>query len=509
MSIHNFTENYNPPPVDGMLVGGGKLPHNIDIEQGLLGALLIDNRNLETVSGVVKPEHFYEHLHADIYSAIVAENTAGRSASPVTLQFQFEDYPDVSDDMTVGQYLGRLAFNSAPSVSVKSYAETLADLARRREVIGIAQDMICRASAPEKTTASVIEDAESNLFTLRISTSSRHNMEFSMSEAVDQAINQANAAHEIKGGLFGLSTGLVDVDNTLGGLAPSDLIILGGRPSMGKTALATNIANTTASTGGFVHFFSQEMSAQQLATRLIAERADLSSADIRRGKFHDEEFRRMSDAGRELAKLPIHIDQTGGIKLAQLAMRARRMKDRHDTKLVVIDYLQLMSPPKSGGNRVQDITEITTGLKALAKELGVPVLALSQLSRALETREDKRPQLSDLRESGSIEQDADVVMFVFREEYYVERRKPSETDFAAIDKWEAELTAVAGKGEVIIGKQRHGPTGTVEVQFDAARTRFSNLAKEDRTPPKPEPYRSSHILPTTTSQRAMAQAVQR
>jgi replicative DNA helicase len=302
-------------------------------------------------------------------------------------------------------------------------------------------------------------------------------------------------AYKRDGGLSGVATGFRDLDSKMGGLQPSDLIIVAGRPSMGKTALATNIAFHVARAlargdhgdgrpaEGVVGFFSLEMSSEQLATRIIAEQAGISSEKIRRGRIDANEFDRIVEAAQELQTLPLFIDQTGGITVAQLAARARRLKRQHGLALLVVDYLQLLagSSRRASEGRVQEVTEITTGLKALAKELAVPVIALSQLSRQVEQREDKRPQLSDLRESGSIEQDADVVMFVFREEYYVERRQPREGSPEHLA-WQDEMEQVQGLADVIIGKQRHGPTGTVRLQFRADITRFADLAQSAHLP---------------------------
>ena len=311
--------------------------------------------------------------------------------------------------------------------------------------------------------------------------------------ALTTAIEMAGAAYQRAGHLSGLSTGLTDLDNKLGGLQSSDLIILAGRPSMGKTALATNIAYNIAKSyraeqqpdgtmkaadGGIVGFFSLEMSAEQLATRILSEQAEIGSEKIRRGMINEDEFRKLVEVSRVMSESPLYIDQTGGISIAQLAARARKLKRQKGLGVLIVDYLQLLTgSSRRESNRVQEITEITTGLKALAKELAVPIIALSQLSRQVEQREDKRPQLSDLRESGSIEQDADVVMFVYREEYYVERLKPSEGT-AEFSEWQQKMMSVSGKAEVIIGKQRHGPVGTVELSFESHLTRFSNLARD-------------------------------
>jgi replicative DNA helicase len=324
----------------------------------------------------------------------------------------------------------------------------------------------------------------------------------SFGTALTHAIEMANSAYERDGHLSGISTGLTDLDSKLGGLQSSDLIILAGRPSMGKTALVTNIAYNVAKAyraeiqpngeektidGAKVGFFSLEMSAEQLATRILSEQAEIASEKIRRGMITQEEFNKLVVVSQEMSRAPLFIDQTGGITVAQLAARARKLKRQHGLGLLIIDYLQLLagSSKSSSANRVQEITEITTGLKALAKELQVPIIALSQLSRAVEQREDKRPQLSDLRESGSIEQDADVVMFVFREEYYVERLKPNESD-PKFQEWQQKMMQVSGKAEVIIGKQRHGPVGTVPLSFESQFTRFGNLARDAWMPERME-----------------------
>ncbi|MBN9060589.1 MAG: replicative DNA helicase, partial [Rhizobiales bacterium] len=341
-----------------------------------------------------------------------------------------------------------------------------------------------------------IEDAERRLFAL--AETGRNDGGFqSFEDALKAAIDMASAAYQRDGHLSGISTGLDDLDRQMGGLQPSDLIVLAGRPAMGKTSLVTNIAfniakayrgevqpdgSTKSVNGGIVGFFSLEMSSEQLATRIIAEQSGVSSSHIRRGSLDERQFAKVVEASREMARIPLYIDQTGGISIAQLTARARRLKRQRGLDLLIIDYLQLLQGSGKGqANRVQEITEITTGLKALAKELAVPVIALSQLSRQVEAREDKRPQLADLRESGSIEQDADVVMFVYRDEYYLKGKMPKEGT-EEFFKWQAEMEQVAGVAEVIIGKQRHGPTGTVPLQFEAEITRFSNLAKRDHLP---------------------------
>ncbi|MFA5898711.1 MAG: replicative DNA helicase, partial [Hyphomicrobium sp.] len=376
----------------------------------------------------------------------------------------------------------------------EDYGRTVYDLATRRALIIIGEDLVNNAydSPVDLSPRQQIEDAEGRLYGL--AEQRKYGSGFlGFSDALSTAIEMAAAAYERDGHLSGLSTGLVDLDGKLGGLQSSDLIILAGRPSMGKTALATNLAYNIAKAyraeqqpdgsmktldGAIVGFFSLEMSAEQLATRILSEQSEIGSEKIRRGMITEPEFRKLVEVSQEMGRIPLYIDQTGGISIAQLAARARKLKRQKGLGLLVVDYLQLLSgSSKRSDNRVQEITEITTGLKALAKELQVPIIALSQLSRQVEQREDKRPQLSDLRESGSIEQDADVVMFVFREEYYVERLKPAEGT-AEFTEWQQKMMSVSGKAEVIIGKQRHGPVGTVELSFESHLTRFGNLARE-------------------------------
>jgi replicative DNA helicase len=390
--------------------------------------------------------------------------------------------------------LGTLAANATSLINVEDYGRTVYDLATRRELIIIGEDMVNGAydSTVEQTPQRQIEESETRLYDL--AEQRKYGQGFlGFGAALANAIDMANAAYQRAGHLSGLATGLTDLDSKLGGLQSSDLVILAGRPSMGKTALATNIAYNIAKAyrserqpdgtdktvdGAIVGFFSLEMSAEQLATRILSEQAEIPSEKIRRGMIEQPEFHKLVDVSREMSQIPLYIDQTGGISIAQLAARARKLKRQKGLGLLVVDYLQLLTGHKrQSDGRVQEVSEITTGLKALAKELNVPILALSQLTRQVEQRDDKRPQLSDLRESGSIEQDADVVMFVFREEYYVERKKPSEGD-GKFGEWMQEMARVHGKAEVIIGKQRHGPTGTVPLSFEAQFTRFGNLSRD-------------------------------
>jgi replicative DNA helicase len=470
-------------------------PHNFEAEQALLGAILVNNEACDRVSSFLKAEHFFDALHGRIYDHAAKLIWAGKRATPITLKTFFQGDEPVGE-LTVPQYLGRLAANATTIINAEDYGRTIYDLAIRRNLIQIGEGMVNTAyDAPIDAPPAVqIEDTEQKLYEL--AETGKYGSGFEpFTTALTDAIDMAANAYRRDGGLSGLATGFSDLDQRMGGLQPSDLIIVAGRPSMGKTALATNIAYHVAQSyrrdpdsqaaldGAVVGFFSLEMSAEQLATRIISEQAYIPSERIRRGRIESEEFDRIVEVSQELQNLPLYIDQTGGITVAQLAARARRLKRQRDVGLIVVDYLQLLSGStrRAAEGRVQEVSEITTGLKALAKELHVPVLALSQLSRQVEQREDKRPQLADLRESGSIEQDADVVLFVFREEYYVERRQPRENT-EEHKQWQQEMDLVTGKAEVIIGKQRHGPTGTVRLQFTPEFTRFGNLAAEERLP---------------------------
>ena len=467
-----------------------EMPQSIDAEQALLGAILVNNYAYDRVSEFLTAEHFFDPLHAQIFGAIAQLIQEGKQAVPVTLAPFFEAAGPIDDDLTVPQYLVRLAVNATTIINAKDYGRTIHDLYVRRQIILLAEDMANSAfDAPiDFPPDNQIQEAEGRLYQLA-EKGTGGTGEISFSVAASQAVERANAAYRNKGKLVGLPTGLADLDKKLGGLQPSDLVVLAGRPSMGKTALATNIGWHIAKNGREledgeiaptpVHFFSLEMSAEQLAARILAAEASVSSDRVRRGAVDDREISDFIRAGHRRSGVPLIIDATGGISIAQLAQRARRTKRKHGTSLIVVDYIQLMSGAKKrDGNRVAEITEITTGLKALAKELNVPILALSQLSRKVEERADKRPQLADLKESGSIEQDADVVMFVFREEYYVEREKPGQTDLAKMAEWSASMAAVKGKAEVIIGKQRHGPLGVIPLAFNAELTTFSDLARE-------------------------------
>ncbi|MGI9484032.1 MAG: replicative DNA helicase [Hyphomicrobiales bacterium] len=477
-------------------------PHNLEAEQALLGAILVNNEACDRVSGFLQPEHFFEPLHARIFEAAATLIRSGKLASPVTLKTFFES------DATLAEiggpaYFARLAAAATTIINAEEYGRTIYELAQRRTLIDIGTDIVNESfdTPVDSSPRELIERAEQSLY--KLAETGKYGQGFQpFGTALTDAIDMAAAAYERDGGLSGISCGLTDIDQRMGGLQKADLVILAGRPSMGKTSLATNIAYQVAKSyeaehqpdgtvkvtnGGVVAFFSLEMSSEQLASRILSERAEISSEKIRRGKISEAEFQRLVEASQEMSSLPLYIDDTGGLTIAQVAARARRLKRQRGLGLIVVDYLQLLagSSRRASEGRVQEITEITTGLKALAKELEVPVMALSQLSRQVEQREDKRPQLSDLRESGSIEQDADVVAFVFREEYYVERRQPRENTPEHYE-WQEEMDSVMGTAEVIIGKQRHGPTGTIKLQFQAEFTKFSNFVADEYLPERME-----------------------
>ncbi len=466
------------------------VPHSIEAEQQLLGALLTNNDVYDKIASIITPKHFYDPVHARIFETAAARIAKNNLASPVTLKAFFED-DDGLKELGGPAYLARLAGAAISAFAVRDYAQLIYDLAIRRDLIALGQEISAKAARVDVASEpkEQIVEAEQQLYKLAEQGQTESGFQ-SFLKAVTDAVNVANAAYQREGGLAGIATDLMDMDKMLGGLHKSDLLILAGRPSMGKTSLATNIAYNVAKAykrgklqdgsegaldGGVVGFFSLEMSAEQLAGRILAEASEISSHKIRQGDMDETEFRRFVDAAKELEACPLFIDDTAAIPIAQLAARARRLKRTHGLDLLIIDYLQLVRGTSE--NRVQEIGEISMGLKAIAKELQIPVIALSQLSRQVESREDKRPQLSDLRESGSIEQDADVVMFVFREEYYAEREKPSDHELDKMAEWQDRMSRLHGKAEVIIGKQRHGPIGTVELSFEAQFTRFGNLVK--------------------------------
>lgn len=479
-------------------------PHNVQAEQALLGAIFVNNESWDRVSDIVQYEHFYEPVHQRIYQLCSNLIREGKKATPVTLKTFLPADADVAG-LPIDKYLARLAAEATTVINAPDYAKTIRALADRRGLLDISRELERQALEGDETleVSEIVEDAEERLFDL-VSFEREGNGFMSFTDAVKDSIDHAAKAYQRDGGLSGLATGLLDLDNHLGGLQKSDLIIIAGRPGMGKTALATGIAYHVASNyrgqprpdghmetveGGIVGFFSLEMSAEQLATRVISEQSEVPSSRIRRGDIREAEFEKMANKAKDISSIPLYIEQRGGLSIAQLCSRARRLRRQRGMDLMVVDYIQLLSGTHNRqGNRTQEVTEITTKLKALAKELNIPILALSQLSRAVEQREDKRPQLSDLRESGSIEQDADVVMFVYRDEYYLAKAEPKEAGDAWFE-WETKLKAAEGKADIIVDKQRHGPTGTVQVQFQAQFTRFGNLAREDHLP------RRSNIVP--------------
>jgi replicative DNA helicase len=478
------------------------LPHNIEAEAALLGAMMIDNRLVEDVQIKLRADHFFEPLHGRIYDAILKLADRNMVANPVTLRPLFE-----ADEAMRGLggpgYLAQLTGSGATLIGARDFAEQIYDLALLRALIGVGREMVERAvdTSDSVDPKGQIEEAEISLYRVAEQGGESGSVK-SFGQATRLAVEQAERALNSGGHLSGITTGLDSLNTKIGGLHHSDLMILAGRPGMGKTSLATNIAFNAArrlirdredgiedekSVGAAVAFFSLEMSADQLATRILSEQSGISSENLRMGKISQQDFRNLARAAAELENLPLYIDDTPGLTIAALRTRARRLKRQRGIGFIVIDYLQLLqgSGRNSDGNRVQEISEISRGLKQLAKELHVPVLALSQLSRAVEQREDKRPQLSDLRESGSIEQDADMVWFVYREEYYVaarEPKRPIEGDdaktFEAHEGWARDMERAFGLSELIIAKQRHGATGKVKLKFDAKITRFSDLADD-------------------------------
>jgi replicative DNA helicase len=481
------------------LPGVRRLPHNIDAEMALIGAVLVNNRAYERVAEFLRPDHFALAEHRRIFAACQRLIEKGQIADPVTLRAYF-DQDEALADIGGTSYLMRLADAAVTVIHTGEYGRLIHDLALRRELIQLGEDVVNRAyeAELEDTAQTQIEIAEKGLYDLATHGTADGGFE-TFDRALTGALQIAEAAHKRQGLLSGVPTGFADLDGKLGGLHPSDLIILAGRPSMGKTALATNMAfhaarayrtertgegATTVVDGAVVGFFSLEMSREQLATRILAEQTQIPSDWIRRGMVANDKFPDLVVKSGELQRLPIFIDDSPALSISAMRTRARRLKRQHNLGLIVIDYLQLIAPTAGSrhDSRVQELSEITRGLKALAKELHVPVLALSQLSRAVEQREDKRPQLADLRESGTIEQDADVVMFIFREQYYHARTEPTQKAEESLDKylerhdrWKQRGEEIHNKAEVLIAKQRHGPIGKVELFFDEQFTRFGDL----------------------------------
>ncbi len=488
------------PGGSGAVVGIGaprQMPNNLPAEQNLLGALLLDNGVMERIDDRLRAEHFYDPLHGRIFSTMMRLIDRGQLANPVTLK-TFFSATEEGQTTEIEDYLGELADGVISIAQATDYASTIYETHLRRELIRIGDEVISDASHPDVDLPATtqIETAEAKLFQLAETGEAGAGLR-SFENVAAAAINQAAIALKSDGGLSGYSTGLTGLNNKMGGLHRSDLIILAGRPAMGKSALATNIAfhvattTRTGETAAPVAFFSLEMSAEQLGTRILSERARIDSNSIRQGQLSSEEFDRLIEASDALSTAPFFIDDTPSLSVSQVASRARRMKRTTGLGLIVIDYLQLLMPQLGvrPENRVQEISNISRALKAMAKELDVPVVALSQLSRAVEQREDKRPNLADLRESGSIEQDADVVLFVYRDEYYLAKKEPeresheSEEKFnLRYDLYRERLEKAHNKAEVIIGKQRHGPTGMIDLHFEKSLTKFSDLTDSSQVP---------------------------
>ncbi len=476
-----------------------ELPHNIEAEAALLGALMIDNRLVGDVQMLLSTHHFFEDIHGRIFDAILKMADKNMVANPVTLRPMF-DQDEAMKELGGAGYLAKLTGSGAALIGAKDFARQIYDLALLRELVSVGRDMVQGALDTSESIdpKGQIEAAEMALYTVAEAGGESGGTK-TFAQATKVALDMAEKAQNSGSNMPGITTGLTLLNARTGGLQKSDLIILAGRPGMGKTALATNIAFNTASRwlrdqeagvgddksgGARVAFFSLEMSADQLATRILAENSGISSEDLRRGNIQRSEFSRLARTAGELNTLPLYIDDTPALTIAALRTRARRLKRQHKIGFIVVDYLQLLQGSGNGrdGNRVQEISEISRGLKTLAKELEVPVLALSQLSRAVEQREDKKPQLSDLRESGSIEQDADIVLFVFREEYYHEQREPKNQDSPEYAAWFADGDKHSGRADVIVAKNRHGATGKVELKFEAKYTKFSDLADPSHYP---------------------------
>ena len=459
-----------------------KQPSNLEAEQALLGSILVNNDIIDEISGIINISSFYDPAHTKIFEVIEILNNKGMIANPITLKNYFEK-DDMLNEVGGTEYLVKLTRFSSSTKQAVDYAKVIHEMYLRRELVQISDKLSSETlNAKDQNAEKIIESTEKSLFDLAERGSFSQSF-LKFNQALDQTIEMATLAMKNEKGIVGVPTGLTELDEKLGGLHKSDLIILAGRPSMGKTALATNIAYHASQTiqnrqeKSSVAFFSLEMSSEQLSTRILSEQARIKSDDIRRGKVTEEEINRYIETSRNIYNLPLFIDETPAITIATLSNRARRIKRLFGLSLIVVDYIQLMRANlNKNEGRVQEISEITQGLKALAKELSVPVLALSQLSRAVEQRDDKQPQLADLRESGSIEQDADVVMFVYREEYYLERKQPKLKTIEHAE-WQSKMNDVNGLADIILGKQRHGPTGTVKVEFEGIYTKFKDLSK--------------------------------
>ena len=455
-----------------------ELPNNIEAEQAVIGSILVSNDIFDEINTIISSINFYDPMHQKIFEAIESLIYKGMLANPITLKKYFEDE---KDDINVPEYLVKVTKFSTSVRQAIEYSKIIYDMFVRRELIKISEETIDSAKLNEldKTGQNIIENSERQLFDLAEKGSFNSSL-IKFDDAMKQTIEMASAAYKNEEGIVGVPTGLRDLDDKLGGLHQSDLIIIAGRPSMGKTSLATNIAFNAAQKlqdsgkKSSVAFFSLEMSSEQLSTRIISEQARISSNDIRRGRISDDQFDKFLETSKNISELPLYIDETPAISIAALSNRARRIKRLFGLDMIVVDYIQLMrGTTYNKDGRVQEISQITQGLKAIAKELAVPVVALSQLSRQVEQRDDHKPQLADLRESGSIEQDADVVMFVYREGYYLSRKEPREATVEHAE-WQAKMNEVAHLAQIIIGKQRHGPIGNVTLEFEERFTKFKD-----------------------------------
>ena len=455
-----------------------ELPNNIEAEQSVIGSILLNNEIFDEINLLINSKNFYDPMHQKIFMAIEKLIYSGMLANPITLKNYFENE---KDELNIPNYLFKITKFSTSSRQAIEYSKLIYDLYVKRELIKISENIIHTAKLNDLDNdgKSIIENFEKSLFDLAEKGSFSSSL-VKFDEAMKMTIEMASSAYKNEEGIVGVPTGLTDLDYRLGGLHKSDLLIIAGRPSMGKTALATNIAFNAAKKiqndgrKSTIAFFSLEMSSEQLSTRILAEQSRIKSNDIRRGKISEEQFDKFIEISKNISELPLYIDETPAISIAALSNRARRIKRLYGLDMVVVDYIQLMKASNFREGRVQEISEITQGLKALAKELSVPVLALSQLSRAVEHRDDKKPQLSDLRESGSIEQDADVVMFVYREAYYLQGKEPRPATVEHAE-WQAKMNDISHLAEIIIGKQRHGPTGNVMLEFEAMFTKFKDL----------------------------------
>ena len=455
-----------------------ELPNNIEAEQSVIGSILVTNEIFDEISTIVSNVNFYDPMHQKIFNSIESLIYKGMLANPITLKNYFEDE---KDDLDIPEYLVKITKYSTSSRQAIEYSKIIYDMFVRRELIKISEQTIDNAKINDLDTngQNIIENSERLLFDLAEKGSFNSSL-VKFDDAMKLTIEMASAAYKNEGGIVGVPTGLRDLDDKLGGLHQSDLIIIAGRPSMGKTSLATNIAFNAAQNilenekKSSVAFFSLEMSSEQLSTRILSEQARISSNDIRRGRISDEQFDQFLETSKNITELPLFIDETPAISIAAMSNRARRIKRLYGLDLIVVDYIQLMKGAfNNKDGRVQEISQITQGLKAIAKELGVPVVALSQLSRQVEQRDDHKPLLSDLRESGSIEQDADVVMFVYREAYYLQRKMPREATVEHAE-WQAKMNEVAHLAEIIISKQRHGPIGNITLEFEERFTKFKD-----------------------------------